>query len=128
MPRGAGAEVRQLADALDQVQTVAYELATEQAVLRRNATESLVNLDRRNQNPVRRRISFMNKLQREDAVGPRGAEGHGADALRVEFVGPVPLCAAARGAAHPDQCFSGGLIREVVRAEGVVPHFLRMRA
>ncbi|MFK0294562.1 nitrate- and nitrite sensing domain-containing protein [Streptomyces sp. NPDC090442] len=44
LPRGAGAEVQELADAFDQVQKVAYDLATEQAVLRRNATESLVNL------------------------------------------------------------------------------------
>ncbi|MFJ5678745.1 nitrate- and nitrite sensing domain-containing protein [Streptomyces sp. NPDC093097] len=67
VPRGAGAEVHQLADAFDQVQRVAYDLATEQAVLRRNATESLVNLGRRNQNLVRRQISFINKLEHEDA-------------------------------------------------------------
>ncbi|MCK7623210.1 nitrate- and nitrite sensing domain-containing protein [Streptomyces sp. RS10V-4] len=67
VPRGAGSEVRQLADAFDQVQQAAYDLATEQAVLRRNATESLVNLGRRNQNLVRRQISFINKLEHEDA-------------------------------------------------------------
>ncbi|MGW5118792.1 sensor histidine kinase [Streptomyces noursei] len=67
VPRGAGAEVQQLADAFDQVQKAAYDLATEQAVLRRNGTESLVNLGRRNQNLVRRQISFINKLEHEDA-------------------------------------------------------------
>ncbi|MER7989119.1 nitrate- and nitrite sensing domain-containing protein [Streptomyces noursei] len=67
VPRGAGTEVQQLADAFDQVQQAAYDLATEQAVLRRNGTESLVNLGRRNQNLVRRQISFINKLEHEDA-------------------------------------------------------------
>ncbi|MFI1157974.1 nitrate- and nitrite sensing domain-containing protein [Streptomyces sioyaensis] len=67
VPRGAGTEVQQLADAFDQMQKVAYDLATEQAVLRRNATESLVSLGRRNQNLVRRQISFINRLEHEDA-------------------------------------------------------------
>lgn len=63
----AGAEVREVADAFDRVQRSAFELATEQAVLRRNATDSLVSLGRRNQNLVRRQISFINKLEQEDA-------------------------------------------------------------
>lgn len=63
----AGAEVREVADAFDRVQRSAFELATEQAVLRRNATDSLVSLGRRNQNLVRRQISFINKLEHEDA-------------------------------------------------------------
>lgn len=63
----AGAEVREVADAFDRVQRAAFDLATEQAVLRRNTTESLVNLGRRNQNLVRRQIGFINKLEHEDA-------------------------------------------------------------
>ncbi|MER5945861.1 nitrate- and nitrite sensing domain-containing protein [Streptomyces sp. NPDC001904] len=63
----AGAEVREVADAFDRVQRAAFDLATEQAVLRRNATESLVSLGRRNQNLVRRQIGFINKLEHEDA-------------------------------------------------------------
>ncbi|MFJ8956862.1 nitrate- and nitrite sensing domain-containing protein [Streptomyces sp. NPDC102381] len=63
----AGAEVREVADAFDRVQSAAFDLATEQAVLRRNATDSLVSLGRRNQNLVRRQISFINKLEHEDA-------------------------------------------------------------
>ncbi|MHA6761898.1 sensor histidine kinase [Streptacidiphilus sp. PAMC 29251] len=67
VPKRAGAEVRLVAEAFDQVQRVAFDLATEQTVLRRNATDSLVNLGRRNQNLVRRQISFINKLEHEDA-------------------------------------------------------------
>ncbi|WP_327427615.1 sensor histidine kinase [Streptomyces sp. NBC_01236] len=63
----AGAEVREVAEAFDRVQRAAFDLATEQAVLRRNATDSLVSLGRRNQNLVRRQISFINKLEHEDA-------------------------------------------------------------
>ncbi|NEB81771.1 sensor protein, partial [Streptomyces sp. SID14478] len=63
----AGAEVRDVAEAFDRVQRAAFDLATEQAVLRRNTTESLVNLGRRNQNLVRRQIGFINKLEHEDA-------------------------------------------------------------
>jgi signal transduction histidine kinase len=63
----AGAEVRDVSDAFDRVQRAAFDLATEQAVLRRNATESLVSLGRRNQNLVRRQISFINRLEHEDA-------------------------------------------------------------
>lgn len=65
--RRAGAEVREVAEAFDRVQRAAFDLATEQAVLRRNATDSLVSLGRRNQNLVRRQISFINKLEHEDA-------------------------------------------------------------
>ncbi|MFJ9710489.1 nitrate- and nitrite sensing domain-containing protein [Streptomyces sp. NPDC101234] len=63
----AGAEVKEVAEAFDRVQRAAYDLATEQAVLRRNATDSLVSLGRRNQNLVRRQIGFINKLEHEDA-------------------------------------------------------------
>ncbi|MFI7342642.1 nitrate- and nitrite sensing domain-containing protein [Streptomyces sp. NPDC050085] len=63
----AGAEVRDVAEAFDRVQRAAFDLATEQAVLRRNTTESLVSLGRRNQNLVRRQIGFINKLEHEDA-------------------------------------------------------------
>lgn len=67
VPDRAGAEVRLVAEAFDRVQRVAFDLATEQTVLRRNATDSLVNLGRRNQNLVRRQIGFINKLEHEDA-------------------------------------------------------------
>ena len=67
VPRRAGVEVRLVAEAFDQVQRVAFDLATEQTVLRRNTTDSLVNLGRRNQNLVRRQIGFINKLEHEDA-------------------------------------------------------------
>ncbi|BCJ75028.1 hypothetical protein CS0771_45720 [Catellatospora sp. IY07-71] len=66
VPARAGAEIRLVAQALDRVQQVAHTLAAEQALLRRNTTASLANLGRRNQNLVRRQLSFISQLEREE--------------------------------------------------------------
>jgi hypothetical protein len=55
-----------VARALDRVQSTAFELAGEQALLRRNTTESLANLGRRNQNLVRRQLGFISEFEREE--------------------------------------------------------------
>jgi len=67
VPADAGVEIRLVAHALDRVQQVAHALASEQAVLRRNTTESLASLGRRNQNLLRRQLSFISQLEREEA-------------------------------------------------------------
>jgi signal transduction histidine kinase len=67
VPAGSSDEVRQVADAFDRVQATAYELATEQAMLRRSTTESLANLGRRNQNLLRRQLGFITRLEREES-------------------------------------------------------------
>ncbi len=66
VPARSGTEIRSVAEALDRVQSVAFSLATEQAVLRRNTTESMANLGRRNQNLLRRQLGFISQLERED--------------------------------------------------------------
>ncbi|MFI5778815.1 nitrate- and nitrite sensing domain-containing protein [Nocardia sp. NPDC051570] len=65
-PVGASAEIVSVAQAFDRVQTTAYELASEQALLRRNTTESLANLGRRNQNLVRRQLGLISEFEREE--------------------------------------------------------------
>ncbi|MCU1686694.1 MAG: sensor protein [Amycolatopsis sp.] len=65
-PKRAGTEIASVAAALDRVQTTAFELAGEQALLRRNTTESLANLGRRNQNLVRRQLGFISEFEREE--------------------------------------------------------------
>ena len=65
-PARAGTEIVSVAAALDRVQTTAFELAGEQALLRRNTTESLANLGRRNQNLLRRQLGFISELEREE--------------------------------------------------------------
>ncbi|HEY2674503.1 MAG TPA: nitrate- and nitrite sensing domain-containing protein [Rugosimonospora sp.] len=65
--RRAGSEIRSVAAALDRVQATAFTLATEQALLRRNTTESLANLGRRNQNLLRRQLGFITRLESEES-------------------------------------------------------------
>ncbi|MFD0520224.1 sensor histidine kinase [Paractinoplanes durhamensis] len=62
----ASVEVRQVAAAFARVQETAYNLATEQARLRRTSAESLANLGRRNQNLLRRQLSFITRLEQEE--------------------------------------------------------------
>jgi signal transduction histidine kinase len=56
-------EVRQVAAALNTVQRRALDLAVEQAVLRRNVSDSFVNLGRRNQNLLNRQLDLITELE-----------------------------------------------------------------
>jgi len=56
-------EVREVAAALNTVQQRALDLAVEQAVLRRNISDSYVNLGRRNQNLLNRQLDFITELE-----------------------------------------------------------------
>jgi HAMP domain-containing protein len=60
-------EVSQVAAALSKVQSSAVELAVEQAVLRRNISDSYINLGRRNQNLLIRQLDFITDLERNEA-------------------------------------------------------------
>lgn len=59
-------EVREVAAALNSVQTSALDLAVEQAVLRRNIADSFVNLGRRTQNLIGRQLDFITELERNE--------------------------------------------------------------
>ncbi|WP_233608632.1 sensor histidine kinase [Nocardia stercoris] len=69
-PAGATVEIESVARALDRVQHTAFELASQQARLRRNTVESLANLGRRNQNLVRRQLSLISEFE-QDELDPR---------------------------------------------------------
>ena len=60
------AEVRDVAAALNVVQSSALDLALEQTVLRRNIADSFVNMGRRNQNLLDRQLDFITELEREE--------------------------------------------------------------
>ncbi|MFE7271168.1 nitrate- and nitrite sensing domain-containing protein [Streptomyces sp. NPDC057623] len=60
------AEIAEVAASLRQVEHTALHLAAQQAGLRRNTTESLANLGRRNQNLVRRQLSLITRLERQE--------------------------------------------------------------
>ena len=65
LPEQAAEETRAVAAAFDDVQRVAYELAAEQALLRRNSSESMANLGRRTQNLLRRQMGLISRLEHE---------------------------------------------------------------
>lgn len=68
-----GPEIGELATALNTVQVSAAELAIEQAVLRRNISDSFVNLGRRNQNLLSRQLDSITEMEREE-TDPDGLE------------------------------------------------------
>ncbi|MFI1357445.1 nitrate- and nitrite sensing domain-containing protein [Streptomyces sp. NPDC020898] len=63
---GGTAEITEVAASLRQVEETALHLAAQQAGLRRSTTESLANLGRRNQNLVRRQLSLITRLERQE--------------------------------------------------------------
>ncbi|MCE7081830.1 nitrate- and nitrite sensing domain-containing protein [Streptomyces sp. ST2-7A] len=71
--RGEPEEIGQLAAALHRVEHTALGLAAEQAVLRRNGTESLAHLGRRNQQLLHRQLRLITALESKeldpDALG-----------------------------------------------------------
>ena len=67
-------EVSEVAAALSEVQSSAVDLAVEQAVLRRNISDSYINLGRRNQNLLSRQLDFITDLERNE-TDPDTLEG-----------------------------------------------------
>lgn len=67
-------EVAEVAAALSAVQSNAVDLAIEQAVLRRNISDSYINLGRRNQNLLSRQLDFITELERNE-TDPDTLEG-----------------------------------------------------
>ncbi|WP_306796549.1 nitrate- and nitrite sensing domain-containing protein [Nocardia sp. XZ_19_369] len=67
----ASTEITALTAALDGVQSTAFALASEQALVRRNTEESLANLARRNQNLVRRQLGLISEFERTE-LDPKG--------------------------------------------------------
>ena len=63
---GTAREITRLAAALRNVEHTAVGLAAEQAVLRRNSTESLASLGRRNQTLLRRQLGLITTLESQE--------------------------------------------------------------
>jgi signal transduction histidine kinase len=64
---GSRDEVADLGESLTQVQQSTLRLAVGQAVLRKNVSDSLVNLGRRNQSLLARQLDFITQLERDEA-------------------------------------------------------------
>ncbi|WP_161789684.1 sensor histidine kinase [Phaeacidiphilus oryzae] len=116
IPEHSGHEVRLVAEAFDKVQRVAFDLATEQTVLRKNATESLVNLGRRNQNLVRRQIGFINKLEHEDADPQQLANLFELDHLATRMRRNAESLLVLAGEASPRPWAQPLTVTDVIRA------------
>ncbi|MEV4701668.1 nitrate- and nitrite sensing domain-containing protein [Actinoplanes sp. NPDC049316] len=116
VPAGASDEVRLMADALERVQATAYELATEQAMLRRSTTESLANLGRRNQNLLRRQLGFITSLEREESDPTGLANLFELDHLATRMRRNAESLLVLVGAASPRQWSQPLPIADVIRA------------
>ncbi|MEV6348971.1 nitrate- and nitrite sensing domain-containing protein [Actinoplanes sp. NPDC051851] len=114
--RRASDEVRLVADAFDRVQATAYELATEQAVLRRTTAESLANLGRRNQNLLRRQLGFITKLEREESNPTGLANLFELDHLATRMRRNAESLLVLVGAASPRQLSEPLNVSDVIRA------------
>jgi signal transduction histidine kinase len=114
--RGASDEVRQVADAFDRVQATAYALATEQALLRRSSAESLANLGRRNQNLLRRQLSFITRLEREESDPTGLANLFELDHLATRMRRNAESLLVLVGAASPRQWTEPLPVTDLIRA------------
>ncbi|MFD8304429.1 nitrate- and nitrite sensing domain-containing protein [Streptomyces sp. NPDC059690] len=113
---GGAAEIAEVAASLQQVERTALHLAAQQAALRRNTTESLANLGRRNQNLVRRQLSLITRLERQEldphALGELFELDHLATRMRRNAESLLVL--AGQNPPRPTAAPSDGL--EVVQA------------
>ncbi|MFI6491526.1 nitrate- and nitrite sensing domain-containing protein [Streptomyces sp. NPDC050564] len=124
---GGAAEIAEVAASLHQVEHTALHLAAQQAGLRRNTTESLANLGRRNQNLVRRQLSLITRLERQELDPDALAELFELDhlATRMRRNAESLLVLAGQNPPRPTAAPAGGL--EVVQsAVAEVEHYRRV--
>ncbi|WP_229703856.1 sensor histidine kinase [Streptomyces albiflavescens] len=124
---GGAAEIAEVAASLHQVEHTALHLATQQASLRRNTTESLANLGRRNQNLVRRQLSLITRLERQELDPDALAELFELDhlATRMRRNAESLLVLAGQNPPRPTAAPADGL--EVVQsAVAEVEHYRRV--
>lgn len=116
VPARSTTEIRQVASALDRVQSAAFSLATEQAMLRRRTNESLANLGRRNQNLLRRQIGFITNLEREETDPSGLANLFELDHLATRMRRNAESLLVLAGAATPRQWSAPLPVADVIRA------------
>ncbi|MFJ5970762.1 nitrate- and nitrite sensing domain-containing protein [Streptomyces sp. NPDC093060] len=113
---GGATEITEVAASLHQVERTALHLAAQQAGLRRNTTESLANLGRRNQNLVRRQLALITRLERQELDPDALAELFELDhlATRMRRNAENLLVLAGQNPPRPTAAPAGGL--EVVQS------------
>jgi hypothetical protein len=116
VPNRATEEIRSVAAALDRMQSVAYSLATEQALQRRRTIESLTNLGHRNQNLIRRQLGFITTLEREEIDPSALANLFELDHLATRMRRNAASLLVLVGASSPRQWASPVAVADVIRA------------
>jgi CHASE3 domain sensor protein len=116
VPTRATTEIRSVAHALDRLQSVAFGLATDQAVQRRHTIESLANLGRRNQNLIRRQLGFITSLEREEIDPNSLANLFELDHLATRMRRNASSLLVLVGAAAPRQWNAPVPVADVIRA------------
>ncbi|GAA3832318.1 hypothetical protein GCM10022403_076830 [Streptomyces coacervatus] len=114
---GSAREITRLAAALRNVERTAVDLAAEQAVLRRNSTESLASLGRRNQTLLNRQLGLITTLESQeldpDALGELFELDHLATRMRRNAESLLVLA----GEESPARSWSGTIaVADVVRS------------
>lgn len=125
----AGGEILDVAIALSSVQRTALDLAVEQAVLRRNLSDSFLNLGRRNQNLLARQLELITKL--ESVAAAPGVLGNlfRLDHLATRMRRNAESLLVLAGLDRPRNWATPVNIRDLVRAAlGEVEDFRRVAA
>ena len=110
------------------MQSSAVDLAVEQAVLRRNISDSYINLGRRNQNLLSRQLDFITELERNE-TDPDSLEGlFRLDHLATRMRRNAESLLVLAGIEPPRQWSAPVKVADVVRAAlGEVEDYQRVR-
>ncbi|MGQ0825343.1 MAG: sensor histidine kinase [Actinomycetota bacterium] len=123
-----GTELTAAVDALNAVQASALGLAVEQAVLRRNVSDSFVNLGRRNQNLLARQIDLISKLEADETDADTLEALFQLDHLATRMRRNAESLLVLAGQEPPRLWNKPVGIGDVVRAAmGEVEHYARVR-
>ncbi|MET8682063.1 nitrate- and nitrite sensing domain-containing protein [Streptomyces sp. NPDC004647] len=123
-------EIAQLATALRNVERTAVGLAAEQAVLRRNSSESLANLGRRNQNLLRRQLGLITALESQEVDPDALAELFELDHLATRMRRNAESLLVLVGEHAPPRVWAGtaGALEVVQSAVAEVEQYRRVAA
>jgi hypothetical protein len=111
-----GDEIAEVSLALADVQRTAVALAAQQAVLQRNAAESLSSLARRNQNLLRRQLAFISDLERDESEPAALANLFELDHLATRMRRNAESLLVLVGERSPRQWSQPVAVSDVVRA------------
>ena len=121
-------EVTDVSEALNTVQESALDLAVEQAVLRRNIADSIVNLGRRNQNLLGRQLDFITELERNEADPDTLASLFRLDHLATRMRRNAESLLVLAGVEPPRTWVASVRMSDVIRAAlGEVEDYQRIR-